>query len=467
MTKIRALIKIFCLCLFCLLCSGSYALADTNRVCPPLSEFVAEGVGSRCLLCSIYKTVTDACATVAEISWNAFAEPLQGVVALGGAIYIALYTLKNLGSFSSQDTAAYLSKDKTGVIPIGIKMAVIVLLLQNDGFLYEKLIGPVISTGIVIAGQIGGNPGLSVSPGFDASNVRDLFDNVIEQIRKFNDIIYEIVALGRELLCIAFMPDGIFKWFWGLIPFGAVLYVYGWFILIGVSFYLLDVLFRLAVGCMILPMAIACGMSKYTSGYTKKTWELFVNVFFNFVMLGILMEFSVKMLEAAVAGGVGANTAGSVLNLLDAGEIINESGAKEILENIDSGAFVLTVLCCMVIFQLFMQIEELADQVAGTSTGGMNGLGKQAGVFAGKTALMPAKGLGNAAGGIANTARKEAGKTLKESKAGKAVRKTGRAINNFASKVEGTVFGTGRNANMSMWPKVGKGIKNGVRSWFQ
>lgn len=148
-------------------------------------------------------------------------------------------------------------------------MAAVVWLLSNQAFLYNNLIGPVIGAGMAIGQQIAPG-GLGAGSFSGTSDVNALFNAVINKVQEFNDQVYIVVALGRMLLCLAFLPDSIIDWYWSLMPFGAVLYVFGWFILIGVAFYLLDVLFRLAVGCMLLPMAIACGVSKFTSSYTKK-----------------------------------------------------------------------------------------------------------------------------------------------------------------------------------------------------
>lgn len=143
------------------------------------------------------------------------------------------------------------------------------LAAEQSGILYNNLIGPVIGAGMAIGQQIAPG-GLGAGSFSGTSDVNALFNAVINKVQEFNDQVYIVVALGRMLLCLAFLPDSIIDWYWSLMPFGAVLYVFGWFILIGVAFYLLDVLFRLAVGCMLLPMAIACGVSKFTSSYTKK-----------------------------------------------------------------------------------------------------------------------------------------------------------------------------------------------------
>ena len=280
MMKIPTSLKLIFFTFVSYLLSCSLGFAE-ERMCPSLTEYVQDGQGKRCLLCSIYEIVMQACVTVVNISWNSFAAPLQGVVAVAASIYIAVYTLKNIGNFSQQDPSAYLSNEKTGIIPLCVKVAVVIWLLGNQTFIYGNIICPVIATGMAIGQMVTGG-GLSGSFG-GASDVSALFTAVIDNVRNFNDELYKVVALGRLLMCLAFLPKDVLDWHFNLVPFGAVLYIFGWFLLIGAGFYLLDVLFRLAVGCMLLPMAIACGVSKFTSVYTKKTWNLFVNVFFIFI----------------------------------------------------------------------------------------------------------------------------------------------------------------------------------------
>ena len=393
MTKILTSLKYLIGSFFYFVCTASVSRAD-DPMCPTLTEFIQEGTGGagggqtsdHCLLCGIYDVVMDACANVVVLSWNAFATPLQGVVAIGAAIYIAVYTLKNIASFSQQDPAAYLSYEKTGISPLCVKVAMVIWLLGNQSFLYSYIIGPVISAGLSVGGTISSAGGtLGVSGFGDVSNVRTLFQAVIDKVREFNDNVYQIVALGRLFLCLAFLPEDIFDWYWSLIFFGAVLYVFGWFILIGVSFYLLDVLFRLAVGCMLLPMAIACGVSKLTSKYTKKNWNLFVNVFFNFVMMGVLLTFTMEMIMEA-AGGSDELIAE---HNIQAGKQFTEADASALVENLDVSSFLLTTIACMVAFKLFMELEQLADKVSSTSSIGK--LGKQSGALAHQFASAPIK----------------------------------------------------------------------------
>ena len=108
-----------------------FAFAE-ERECLNLQEYVSEGVGNNFLLMGALKTIAQSCASVATRSWAAFASSLQEIIVIGAAIYIAVSTLKLIGSFSQQDTTGYLSKERTGIIPVLAKTGVIVLLLTDD-----------------------------------------------------------------------------------------------------------------------------------------------------------------------------------------------------------------------------------------------------------------------------------------------------------------------------------------------
>lgn len=391
MKKISTLTNIVLLSFIALLLCCGYAVADDP--CPTLGEFRAEGIGDNFILKGAYKLIADACTNVANFSCGTFAKPLQAVVVLGAAIYIAVYTLKNIGSFSQQDTSAYLSNEKTGVIPLAVKMAAIVWLLGHQEFLYKYLIGMAITTGMEIGSLINSN---TIQHSFNATgDLGSLFALVIKEIIRFNDSIYKIVATGQLLLCWGCSPDGFLNYYWIILIMGGALYVYGWLLIIGISFYMLDVLFRLGVGCIVLPFAIACGLSKLTSTYTEKTWNLFMNVCFNFIMLGIVIEFTSKMIEECIGLDIPED------------KVFNEADIKQISENVGFKAFVITSLCCMITYQLFNQIGQIVEKISGASSVGK--VGAETGAKVSQAALHAAKKPLQEAGALAGAGAQEIG----------------------------------------------------------
>ena len=423
MIKIPTTLKYFLYLCFCFFTSFSAWAEEDTRSCMSLQEYTAEG--SVCLLCDIYKIIKNVCVSVVAVS-ESFNTSLAGVVCIGVSIYIAVYILKNTASFSQQNPFALLSNNKTGLIPLCSKAAVIAFLLTSYySDVYSYLISPVILACMNVGNTLmSGEIGTSFS---NASNVGALFDAVITKVEEYNKQLYIIVAMGRLLLCMAFLPEGILDWQWTLVPFGLMFYALGWMIIIGASFYLLDVLFRLAVGCMILPFAVACAISKYTSPYSKKTWNLFVNVGFNFIMMGIIIQFIVRMIDVVLSGS------GNLQTLLNGKR--DEAHAKEIAERIDVSTFLLTTIFCLVCFKLFMEIEKLTDKVSSTSSIGK--LGQKMGAEAANIVKYPISKVTKAGKGFINTARLETGRKISESPAGMKVRGWGRGIKRGVKKAFG------------------------------
>ena len=424
MKKIKTSLRIFFKSFIYCLVAPVVVLAE-DGTCPPLSEYISEGTGNNFLLNSAFESVIKACNTVAELSWNSFAEPLQLVVALGAAIYIATYTLKNIGSFSQQDFASYFSNDKTGIIPLMVKVAVVTILLSAEGktFMYRDFIGPIVSASMEVGARFGD---FSAGSGFsDVGNISSLFNNVLNKIRELNGSTYKIVAMGRELLCLTFMPDGFLDKFWILLPFGVMLFILGWFICIGIAFYMLDILFRLAVGCMLLPMAIACGVSKFTVLYTQQTWNLFVNVCFNFMALGMVASFSVKILEKAIAGN------SKIMGELTSNAILTEAQVEQLCDHMaEQGVavgLVLTFICSLIIFKLFTEIEGIAEKVSGTSAVGSKG-GAQATTAPFMSGAV--RGSKKLAWGATKSALRKSASDVANSGTGVAVRTFGRNMKN-------------------------------------
>jgi len=402
MTKIHTLIKRFIYSLGLFILSASFAQAE-QRHCDPFSVFLNDGVGDSFLLKDAYVIVADVCSLIAVNTWYTFAESLQGLMALGVGIYIAVYTLRNVGSFSNQDVGKYLSNEKVGIIPLVIKSAFIIFLLSYQDFVYKFLIAPVVGAGIDVGKIVSGSTWSSAL--VDDGSVQEMFREVILQAQEFNDKIYQIVAMGRLMLCLAFLPVSIIDWEWILVPLGAALYIFGWMLIIGMSFYLLDLLIRLGVACIVLPFAIACGISKLTSGYTKKTWDIFVNTAFNFIVLGVIITFTTKMIEKSLGGVIVYAGTNALRQKFFSNEDtpLTVADAEAISQDIGVMTFILVALCCMIAMKLFFSVETIANQLSSTSAiASGKGIGAQYGKELAQKSTQavkePAKGMAEATG---------------------------------------------------------------------
>ena len=385
----------------------------------------------------VYNLIRDACSTVAEGSWDIFAPSLQAVVAVGTGIYIAMYTLRNVGSFSQQDVSAYFSDDKTGLFILMAKATFIIALLGNPDFVYQYLIATIIQAGAEVGGAEGWEFG-------SATDLRSLFNNVIATIDDFNGKAYTIVAIGKALFCLITLPEsfldklGLLK----LVPFGAITYAFGQVLLIYIAFYMMDILFRLGVACMLLPMAIACGISKLTITYTSKLWKLFVNIAFNFVVLGMVLDFTVLMIEASMktldGGGADIDAGPSLQEFLKQSSL-SSSDVDAVNDLLSLGSFVFLVLSCMIAMKLCMNAEQLAEKISGES-GGIkkgSGIGQKLGAKAVSGATKVATAPLNQAGNVAVAAGQQAGAEIMQSKPVRNVRNKWRKFRQWGKRLIG------------------------------
>ena len=381
-----------------------------EKHCPSLTSL--SDSNEALFLTDAYEVIRDICVKASDASWGAFSTSLQAIVAIAIAIYIALATLKNVGSFSQQDIAGYLTADRKGVFPLAVKAAFIIFLLSDQTFVYSYLISPIIGAGAEIGGSGWGS-------GF-SRNAGGLFDSVIETSEEFLKKAYKITALGRILLCLAFLPQSILDWYWTMIPFGSILFIFGWMIILGISFYLLDVLFRLGVGCMILPLGIACGVSRITSYYTKQTWALFINVAFNFVMVGIIIDLTLSMIEVSLSALSEHTNVVKLLEAIPNNKAPEKSDTDAIDEALTMTGFLLLVLSGMISFKLFMSVEQVAEKVSKTASVGKLGqeTGGKAMKAAQNVAMAPVKQAGKFAGAVGH----EVGDQIKDSETARGAR---------------------------------------------
>jgi hypothetical protein len=269
---------------------------------------------------------------------------------------------------------------------------------------------------LLLGKEFGGGGGTFSSASFgDANSVDDLFALVSKQAQELNDRIYTIVAKGQFLYCNATNPSdgwGIFSWEWRLLPFALILFVIGWFIVIGAAFNILDILIRLGVACIVLPLAIACSISKYTSKYANSAWQLFINCCFSFIVVGMLVLVANKIIDEVLSSGNGGF---NIFNI----DYPSKDQVEAFADSMRGSFFklmTLTVICSMIILNMFNDIENITSGIAGG--GSVGGMGSKVGGAAVNKMQSAAKQPLKFAGTVA----KEGGNMLGETKAGQAVK---------------------------------------------
>lgn len=376
-----------------------------DQPCETIQTYLNEGIGNNCLLCGMFDVLTRLATIMAKASWNAFAGELISLVVIASAIYIALTILKSLGSFTAQNAADLFTGDKKGILILMFKTATIVGLLQGTWFV-DSIISPVLEAGLTIGNKLSASGAsniitLPTSPG--GGGYDGVFTMVNEAVKSFNDNAYETVAIGEAMICNSTMKN-IIQWYWLMLIYGLILFIFGWVLVVSVSFYIVDILIRLTFGVVLLPFGIACAISNQTVGYSKNIWNIFINVFFSFIVLGIVLGLSMQLIWLGM-GRYGSNSGeapyqsgGGALNafLSNFNQQIDENQIKELSQDLwENGSLLLTVVCLAVLVQLIAQVGAIADKLSDTS--GLTNVGSQVGAALSKPIVNNAKKVSKAA----------------------------------------------------------------------
>lgn len=351
-----------------------------------------------CPLCSVFKVILTASGNLAESAWTRLAKELSNVVIVVAAIYIAIYVLKLMGSFGKQTAADFLTGDKNGVMIFTFKAVLIYALLRDDSFFLTTVIFPLLASsleiGIDLSAAMGSPASLSISG--EVKTWGQLFDMLYSAVETINDQVYYVVTVGQSMICHAVIGSPpIVKWDNPQLLYGCIVFMFGWVLLLGVSFYMLDVIIRLSFAAVLLPVGIACAISSRLSmGYAKNIWNLFLNVFFSFIMLGIIMALVIQvvtfclngdsMSHASTTATATVKTASAIASRAAFGaavvglavpgaavpiQAIIDANDVALLTRVmlDFGHLILTIICFAVMIQLVEQMGKLAGEISDTA----------------------------------------------------------------------------------------------------
>ncbi len=385
---------IICCSLFAL--HVGVAFAETPGVmegCTPLPSILSEI--KSCILCPLFKVILETDQTMATKSFDALAPSFRNLIVIVLALIIAYKTLIAVTALTKQELGKYLGE----LAVQAFKVLVAVLLLHNSYYIYHYVINPLMKSGLefgltIIKGNIledlkaeaASSGGLS-----DGVISKDLLAQVLGTIKMFSQSAAELPAIGRALMCVSRHSAAVHH-FMDISMFieGLICFAFGWLILLACCFYLLDSIVRFGIFCTLLPFLIASWPFKITFQYTRAGWGIFINVFFNFVMMGLVLSLSSELIAQALTGGSGGKE--EIIAALNGNEV---STIKELMD-LDGAKFLVLMACCIFAIKIVQRINELADKISDTKGG--KGIGNQIGGLAANVATRAGKA---AVGGVA------------------------------------------------------------------
>lgn len=366
--------------------SSGVALEGASKGCKPIMEKISEN--EACPLCKIFKIILDTDQNIATKSYGALAHPFRNVIIMVMGLYIAYQTLLMVGAFTKQDAPKYI----TTLLVQAFKVGIAALLLTESSYIYNNVINPLMKGGMefgeaLLFSERAGE--LKIDSGkwgeFDEGAIgTDVLRKIMETVMAFNKKAATMPSIGSSLICISVHEAASFLIDFSMFTQGLLLYAFGWMILLSASFYLLDLTVRFGIFCALVPFLIAAWPLKVTRSYTMNGWKIFINSFFNFAMMGLVLSVCLELVSEALGGGseelIAAINGNSVETLQ---KMMDMSGTS----------FLKTLVCCMFAFKMVKEVGALASEISGTSGGSQIGasIGGTAANVAKRTAGTAAK----------------------------------------------------------------------------
>ena len=346
------------------------SITGVTRGCVPLPAKLAES--RSCIYCPLFKTIFNAAQSMSTKAYDKLAGPLANVMLIGFAIVIAFMVLKNVSSFTKQDAPKFV----TELLVNMFKVLVAYYMLKNANIVYGYIVGPVLKAGFEFGSSLLFAKNDSYLAACDVSktlqNVSNgvmpayLYTNLDCFIRAVQAEVAVPQSVGSSLMCVArnagkesIGPVRNVLWDFGMMFQGFAIWVMGWIISLAFAFYLIDATIQLGIIGALMPFLIACWPFKATRNYTSKGWGIFMNTFFVYVFMGLVVSINVELLGQGLIGSKGGFDA--IMKAL------NGNNVQELKELLDIGfaGFLVLVACCLFAFKLTGQASDLAGTMAG------------------------------------------------------------------------------------------------------
>lgn len=250
-------------------------------------------------------SVLNASVQVGNKVFDSVKDGADKLLLIGLALWLALFTLKVVGSMTESDPMDNLTKVGGMMIKLGIAS----WLLNHRDFFFEYFIASVVQAGagFVASSDLQAATGASAQ-GLDIQMSGGGLDSVAAALKQMansiHDSLAKVIARANFLQCIGkihkldkYIDLGIHDdpkiWASGCaIWAGAQLFMFAF------PFFLIDACFRLGVVAALCPLFIVAWVFPATRGFAGKGWSALLNIAFTFMMIRLTMLIAVKLLTS-------------------------------------------------------------------------------------------------------------------------------------------------------------------------
>jgi len=440
---------------------------------------------SSCYSCIVVKTLLEkfinACTKVSDLCRRAAVQ----VLLVATLLWVAFWALKTISSVASLEPSSIVNT----LLIQGFKILFAYVVIESGIEVFMiYVVSPILVAGADFGTAILANSqshlSMTPSPDYTYSGVELLSADMLNKIMGFNESLDRVVStnlvIGHALTCHsvnagAWVNHSIMDfqiivpnvWIWLC---GAAIWFAGFMLVLAVSYYLLDISFKIGIAIMIFPLLMALWPFSITAGKVKTCIKTMLSSAAIFAFLAITTSYAMAMISVTLR------------DVPELFERVEKGDSKWISDTFDiTGPYFILILFAY-LYSIKLVRSTVDDYVNKFFGGGlmanaspmhsemtrMTDIAKKATVGAGKAAVGAATGgagkvLGAVAGATVGKAAKfvkdkftksdkEQGKNNKSPNAGTAVKQSGKAVEQSGKAVEQAGKGV---------DKAGQGIAHG------
>lgn len=447
---------------------------------------------SSCYSCIVVKTLLEkfinACTKVSDLCRRAAVQ----VLLVATLLWVAFWALKTISSVASLEPSSIVNT----LLIQGFKILFAYVVIESGIEVFMiYVVSPILVAGADFGTAILANSqshlSMTPSPDYTYSGVELLSADMLNKIMGFNESLDRVVStnlvIGHALTCHsvnagAWVNHSIMDfqiivpnvWIWLC---GAAIWFAGFMLVLAVSYYLLDISFKIGIAIMIFPLLMALWPFSITAGKVKTCIKTMLSSAAIFAFLAITTSYAMAMISVTLR------------DVPELFERVEKGDSKWISDTFDiTGPYFILILFAY-LYSIKLVRSTVDDYVNKFFGGGlmanaspmhsemtrMTDIAKKVTVGAGKAAVGAATGgagkvLGAVAGATVGKAAKfvkdkftksdkEQGKNNKSPNAGTAVKQSGKAIKQSGKAVEQSgkaVEQAGKGVD-----KAGQGIAHG------
>lgn len=376
---------------------------DENGSYPAISKSF-QGDNRGCWFCGVFETLFDATNTLATTltiqqsptgNEPVLTKDAKALLYLGLLFYILFKVLKAVISFGEIDGKQFFTDL---FMPI-LKCLMAMVVLLNLSSFYSQIVNPLAELSIGFATEIQSNGGgmntINMNSRGGTTNMSNscpssprsassgdvVFDSGVHNaiqcfLETTSGSLMVYMAVAATFICDSFKL-GFMRVFpyWSMLIVGICLFIGLLAIFLSFPFKLLDGMFRLMFVSALMPLWVVLWVLPQTRGYSKKAFDMFLNVLVTFIVLSVILLMCLTVMGAPL----------EVLTETTFQSALINGHTKQAFEMIDwsTGKFFILLAMIFLAFSLVGKTEEFVNSFVGGGVGGGMGSALQAAAWTG------------------------------------------------------------------------------------